>query len=256
LLHLQPRAESGDHRVFYGYQAAEFITRKLWREFVSPDPDEAEVRRIARRFRDSRYDIKVVLNELLTSDAFYAQENRGTLVKSPIDLVVGTLRQFELRPGEPVPFAVAAAGMGQNLFAPPNVKGWPGQETWINSSTLLARKQFLDRLFRSDEAGATMSIATTMAPLPRQAIAAAGAQDQDKMRQIQFLRAMDRGLTSIQFDSTAWLAQFKSAPDAVRRTDAVTRLLMATAPQTTPDPHSEPAVLVRGIVLDAAYQLK
>jgi uncharacterized protein (DUF1800 family) len=237
-------------------QAAEFITRKLWREFVSPDPDEAEIRRIAKRFRDSRYDIKVVLNELLTSDAFYAHENRGTLVKSPIDLVVGTLRQFELRPGEPMPFAVAAAGMGQNLFSPPNVKGWPGQETWINSSTLLARKQFLDRLFRSDEAGATMPIATPTVPLPRQAIAPAGAPDQDKMRQIRFLRAMDRGLTSIQFDSTAWLAQFKSAPDAVRRTDAVTRLLVATAPQTTPDPHSEPLVLVRGIVLDAAYQLK
>ena len=53
-------------------QTAEFITRKLWREFVSPDPDEAEVKRIARRFRDSRYDIKVALYALLTSDAFYA----------------------------------------------------------------------------------------------------------------------------------------------------------------------------------------
>ena len=40
---------------------------------------------------------------------------------------------------------VAAAGMGQNLFSPPNVKGWPGGEAWINTSTLLARKQFLDR---------------------------------------------------------------------------------------------------------------
>src|SRR2546428_3558752 len=40
---------------------AEFIVRKLWREFVSPDPDEHEVRRIARRFRDARYDIKVAL---------------------------------------------------------------------------------------------------------------------------------------------------------------------------------------------------
>jgi uncharacterized protein (DUF1800 family) len=237
-------------------QAAEFITRKLWREFVSPDPDAAEVTRIARRFRDSRYDIKVVLNELLTCDAFYAQENRGTLVKSPIDLVVGTLRQFDLRPGESVPFAVAAAGMGQNLFSPPNVKGWPGQETWINSSTLLARKQFLDRVFRADEAGAMMPMVRQMAPPPKQAIAAAGAQDQDKMRQIQFQRAMDRGIASVQFDSTAWLAQFKSAPDPARRADAVTRLLVATAPQTAADPHSEPLALVRGIVLDAAYQLK
>jgi uncharacterized protein (DUF1800 family) len=237
-------------------QTAEFITRKLWREFVSPDPDDAEVRRIARRFRDARYDIKVALNALLTSDAFYAQENRGTLVKSPIDLVVGTLRQFDVKPGEPVPLAVAAAGMGQNLFSPPNVRGWPGQETWINSSTLLARKQFLDRLFRSDEGYATVSMDKPMAMVPRQAIASAGAQDPDKMRQIQFQRAMERSLASIQFDSTTWLAQFKSVPDPVRRTEAVTRLLVAIAPQTAPDPHSEPLAQVRGIVLDAAYQLK
>ena len=38
-------------------ETAEFVTAKLWREFVSPDPDEAEVKRIAARFRDSRYDI-------------------------------------------------------------------------------------------------------------------------------------------------------------------------------------------------------
>ena len=237
-------------------QAAEFITRKLWREFVSPDPDEAEVRRIARRFRDSRYEIKVVLYELLTSAAFYAPENRGTLVKSPIELVVGTLRQFELRPGEPLPFAVAAAGMGQNLFSPPNVKGWPGQETWINSSTLLARKQFLDRVFRSDEAAAIMPMARQTAAPPKQAIAPTGALDPDKMRQIQFQRAMDLGIASIQFDSTAWLAQFNSGYDSAKRTEAVTRLLVAIAPQTAPDPHSEPLPLVRGIVLDAAYQLK
>jgi uncharacterized protein (DUF1800 family) len=153
-------------------QTAEFITRKLWREFVSPDADEAEVKRIASRFRDSRYDIKVALHALLTSDAFYAKENRGVLVKSPVDLVVGTLKQFDLKPGEPVPFAVAAAAMGQNLFSPPNVKGWPGGEAWINTSTLLARKAFLDRLFRADDAGASVADASARAltRAPKQAV--------------------------------------------------------------------------------------
>ena len=58
---------------------AEFITRKLWREFVSPDPDETAIRRIAQRFRDSRYDIKVALYGIFTSDAFYDTENRAVL---------------------------------------------------------------------------------------------------------------------------------------------------------------------------------
>ena len=241
-------------------QTAEFITRKLWREFVSPDPDEAEVKRIARQFRDARYDVKVALHGLLTSNAFYAPENRATLVKSPIELVVGTLRQFDLKPGQTLPFAVAAAGMGQNLFSPPNVKGWPGQDTWINSTTLLARKQFLDRVFRVDEAGAGMMVAsgdsTMDKPAPKQAIAPNGAQDDEKIRQAQFRRAMDRGVTSIQFDSAAWFAQFGANADPARRSGVATRLLLATAPQLPPDPHGEPLALVRGIVLDVTYQLK
>jgi uncharacterized protein (DUF1800 family) len=241
-------------------QTAEFITRKLWREFVSPDPDEREVARIARRFRDSRYDIKVALHALLVSDAFYAPEHRATLIKSPVELVVGTLRQFAFKPADALPFAVAAAGMGQNLFSPPNVKGWPGQETWINSSSLLARKQFLDRVFRTEDAGMRPVAATMatlpMAPAPRQAIAPAGAQDEDKLRQLRFRQAMDRGVNSLQFDSAAWLAQFGASPGPAQRVDGATRLLLATAPQGVPDPASEPLAMVRGIVLDVSYQLK
>ena len=237
-------------------QTAELITRKLWREFVSPDPDEAEVKRIALRFRDSRYDIKVALYALLTSDAFYAKENRGVLVKSPVDLVVGTLKQFDMKPGEPVPFAVAAAAMGQNLFSPPNVKGWPGGEAWINASTLLARKAFLDRLFRADDAGGSVADAPAraMTPAPKQAIAAGGVQESEVARRIRFLRAMERGLKSVQFDSDAWLAQLDTIEQS--RTDAATRLLLAYAPQAVADPASAPLAMVRQIVLDAAYQLK
>src|SRR5262249_46618922 len=167
--------------------------------------------RIAARFRDSRYEIKVALFEILTSDAFYAPANRGTLVKSPVDLVVGTLRQFGMRPGETVPFAVAAASMGQNLFGPPNVKGWPGGDEWINSSRLLARKAFLDRLFRADDAAGGMD-AVTAPEMTAAASATAGADalqaspdaGSELARRIRFMRAMDRGLKSVHFDSEAW----------------------------------------------------
>jgi len=120
-------------------QTSEFITAKLWREFVSPNPDPREVKRIAQIFRGQNYDIKVAMRALLNSDAFWAQQNRGTLVKSPIELVVGTLRQLDVAPTSAMPFAVVANGMGQNLFAPPNVKGWPGGEQWITAATLFNR---------------------------------------------------------------------------------------------------------------------
>jgi len=240
-------------------ETAQFITRKLWREFISPDPDEAEVERIAARFRNSGYDIKIALYAVFTSDAFYARQNRGVLVKSPIDLVVGTLHDFDMRPGLPVPFAVAAAGMGQNLFSPPNVKGWPGGEAWINASTLLARKQFLDRLFRADDPSARMETSAMLTPttLPKAVAAPNGAQDDEQARQLRFMRAMDRGLASVQFDGEAWFARLSASdPSASGRSEHATRLLLAIAPQTAHEPTDVPLTVVRQLVLDPAYQLK
>ena len=237
-------------------ETAEFVTRKLWREFVSPDPEPAEVARIAARFRDSHYDVKSALFALLTSEAFYARENRGVLVKSPVELVVGTLRQFDLRPSEPIPFAVAAAGMGQNLFAPPNVKGWPGGEAWINASTLLARKQFLDRLFREDGTGTMPGGAPALdsmvaAAMPEDATADA---TQEVARRLRFMRAMDRGIRSVQFDSDAWYARLGTGEEA--RAQSAARLLLAVAPQSAPPATDDPRAVLRALVLDAAYQVK
>jgi uncharacterized protein (DUF1800 family) len=130
---------------------AEFVVAKLWKEFVSPQPDASEVKRIASRFRASGYQINVALRELLLTPAFWAPENRGSLVKSPAELVVGTLREFNMRVSDPRPFAFLMRSLGEDLFSPPNVKGWPGGDAWIDSNRLLARKQFTERLLRSEE---------------------------------------------------------------------------------------------------------
>src|SRR5438132_6569230 len=131
-------------------ETAEFIAAKLWREFVSPQPDPAEVARWAGVFRDARYEVKPLLRTVLTSSAFWAGENRATLVKSPVDLVAGTLRSYGIRPFELRPEVVACAALGQNLFAPPNVKGWPGGDAWIDAATILGRKRWLERTFADD----------------------------------------------------------------------------------------------------------
>jgi uncharacterized protein (DUF1800 family) len=129
-------------------ETAQFVTRKLWREFVSPTPDEAEVKRIAARFRESGYEIRVVMRELLLSNAFWAEENRMVLIKSPVDLVVGTVRSLDVELPDTRALALLLRNLGQDLLAPPNVRGWPGGEYWINSSSLLTRKQFIERLGR------------------------------------------------------------------------------------------------------------
>ena len=129
----------------------EFIVSKLWKEFVSPAPLPAEVKRIGKLFQDSRYDISVALTALLSCDAFWAESNRGSLIKSPVDLVVGTVRQFEFSYSDVMPFVLKTSQLGQNLLMPPNVKGWPGYTDWINATKLLERKNFTQQLFRAIE---------------------------------------------------------------------------------------------------------
>ena len=128
-----------------------FIVSKLWREFVSPEPDAVAVAQLAATWRGANYEMKPLLRAMFLSDAFWAPVNRSVLVKSPVDLVVGSLRQFRFAVGDPAPFAVILRQLGQDLFNPPNVKGWPVGDAWLNTTTLLARKGFLNRLFRADE---------------------------------------------------------------------------------------------------------
>ena len=209
---------------------AEFIVGKLWKEFVSPQPDPAEVTRIARTFRNSGYQIKPALRELLLSNAFWASQNRGALVKSPVDLVVGTLRQFDVGYSDPLPFVLLLRSLGQDILSPPNVKGWPGGDAWIDSRTLLARKQFLERLMRVDE--------TRMLPVSME-------RDTGKPMVARFARA----LQDLRFSAADWLKPYQG------REEAVAMVLLPLSP-VNESTAARGADQVRALVSDPAYQLK
>ncbi len=214
---------------------AEFITAKLWKEFISPTPDEREVKRLAKLFRDSGYELTPLLSALLASDAFFAPANRGALVKSPVELLVGTLRQFDAEPGDLRAIAVVSAALGQNLFSPPNVKGWPGYTAWINSQTLLGRRQFLDRLFRDEQ------------PMLPAAAAISGEQAGRAGRMLERAECM---LAPLHVDADRWLANLDAEPDSLAR------LLLPLPPAVPPDPSLRGKALLAALVLDPAYQLK
>jgi uncharacterized protein (DUF1800 family) len=214
---------------------AEFITTKILREFVSLDPDPAEVARLATGFRASGYDIKSLLRALFTSQAFYAPERRAVLVKSPVEFTVGTLRRFDIHPQDLRPLALANRNLGQDLFGPPNVKGWPGGEAWINSSTLLARRQLLARLFRAEEMPAAP--VADMAEGERR-----GA------------RTMQRIGQDYRFDARAWFGQFPGSSGS--RREQITRLVLAAAPHEPPPTMIDDAGFLSLLVLDPVYQLK
>ena len=131
--------------VFQQPAAARFIAAKLWREFVSPEPDLQEIEAIAGTLRRSGYSITAALRHLLTSDGFYDLRHRGMLVKSPVDMLVGTIRLFGLVPESTEPLVRMGRELGQDIFDPPTVKGWDGGTDWINSTTLLTRQDLIRR---------------------------------------------------------------------------------------------------------------
>ncbi|MFO0824794.1 MAG: DUF1800 domain-containing protein [Gemmataceae bacterium] len=107
--------------------------------FGAHDPNGALKARMAKAFADGKYELRPILKVLFTSPEFYAAEARGNRVKGPIRLLVGACRDFDLR-GEITPsLAQAVVPLGQELFNPPTVKGWPGGNEWITATTLALR---------------------------------------------------------------------------------------------------------------------
>jgi uncharacterized protein (DUF1800 family) len=132
-------------------RTAERVAEKAWLAFVSSNnPDPAMIRRWAQVFRQSGYAVKNLMREILTSEAFWSPRNRGTLVKSPIELLIGTERMLPYPRESTSEMLDWCRLLGQELFDPPNVKGWSGGDNWINTQTLLVRRSYLSRLSRGN----------------------------------------------------------------------------------------------------------
>jgi uncharacterized protein (DUF1800 family) len=120
-----------------------FLALKLYRYFVSeaasPGPDLIEP--LAREIRDHKFQIAPVVRMILRSGHFYSKAAYRQKIKSPVEYSVGLIRSLEVpRPAfNPLALAATCDTQGQELFAPPNVAGWTGGQTWINSGTLLER---------------------------------------------------------------------------------------------------------------------
>jgi uncharacterized protein (DUF1800 family) len=122
-----------------------FIARKLVRFFACPEPADDVVAEAAAVFDRTQFHIKWFLRELFLSQFFYSEACVRKRIASPVEFVVGTARTLNIRmPAQQMKDHVAA--MGQELFAPPNVKGWDGEQKWINSSSWPARLAFANEV--------------------------------------------------------------------------------------------------------------
>ncbi len=143
-----------------------FISRHLYNFFVADEPqvpawdieeprDPEAIKALSEVFVNSGYEIKPVLKTLLNSDFF--KEATFQKVKSPIEVVVGTLRLTQdLQSADPRLEAMAneAGYMGQEILDPPSVEGWHTGKEWINSGSLVKRVNFVaDRVNNVDLPG-------------------------------------------------------------------------------------------------------
>jgi Protein of unknown function (DUF1800) len=127
----------------------EFVSAKLYRYFVREEISAPVKAELGRSFRDGAYQMKPLLKRIFLSKDFYSPPSYATQIKSPVQLVVSTYRKMGLSEVPTIPdFGRMTSGLGQSLFNPPNVAGWPGGRTWITPSTLLQRGNvFRDVLF-------------------------------------------------------------------------------------------------------------
>lgn len=134
-----------------------FLAAKMLRAFVKPAPERALVDALAARIRHHDFELAPVLRELLSSRAFFAADARRSLIKSPVELVVGAHRSLKSVPRLDN-CAQLLGSLGQSLFEPPTVKGWEGGRLWINSATMLQRANFAAELAGGDRYGRSLDL--------------------------------------------------------------------------------------------------
>ena len=132
-------------------QTAKFITQKIYKFFVNDKIDHEKVNWLADRFYESTYDIGKLMEEIFTSDWFYEEKNIGCRIKSPIELMAGIQRMLPMKLENQEALTFLQRALGQVLFYPPNVAGWPGGKSWIDSSSLMLRMRIPQLINDVDE---------------------------------------------------------------------------------------------------------
>ncbi|HJN08551.1 MAG TPA: DUF1800 family protein [Pirellulaceae bacterium] len=145
-------------------ETSRFISLKLFEYFAYQDPEKATVNGLADVLKDRRFALEPMLKNLFLSEQFYSSRSMGKQVKSPVELMVGLLRDLGAKPlvvhqpiEKPLPKSdgsrlvvdesltsyetldKALQEMGMQLMEPPDVKGWRYGRPWIDSQRLFVR---------------------------------------------------------------------------------------------------------------------
>jgi hypothetical protein len=128
---------------------ARFISGKLFEYLAYSDPEPRVVTHLAAVLRANQYELGPMLKNLFMSQEFYSPRAMGTQIKGPVQLLVGLLRDFGVKGADYNALVAWCAEMGQELFQPPNVKGWYGGRDWVNANLIFRRYNYVATLIQS-----------------------------------------------------------------------------------------------------------
>jgi uncharacterized protein (DUF1800 family) len=134
---------------------ARHIASRLFREFAYRDPATETIDQLVDVWDQTNHDVKAVVRAILVSDEFYSMKAYRSLVRSPVEFIIGAVRGLELE-SDFLQIEQQAQAMDQRLYEPPSVAGWPGGEAWLSSGTFFARVNFLDLFLRNQRKSLTI----------------------------------------------------------------------------------------------------
>ncbi|MBL7998408.1 MAG: DUF1800 domain-containing protein [Candidatus Kapabacteria bacterium] len=130
--------------IFEHENCAKYFARKLYKHFVYEIPDEKIVGELAALLRQNNYELKPVLQILLSSAHFFDMQVRGAMVKSPIEFMVGLSRLFDFT-AMPDDYSINRSNLlTQEILNPPTVEGWKGYHLWVNTNTYPQRQRIAE----------------------------------------------------------------------------------------------------------------
>jgi uncharacterized protein (DUF1800 family) len=177
--------------------------------------DPTGLESLAAGLRERDLDIGWAVETVLRSRAFFAESNLGKRVLGPVEYAIGAARALELfeSPSSTLVLAEWAARLGQDLFYPPNVGGWPGSRNWLTTRSVIGRANYAAALVEGKRVGRP-------GPMDALALASRHGHGKDRDSTIAFYTRLLLGVEPMpawRERLTAALGSGPAEPETVRR---------------------------------------
>lgn len=133
-------------------QVANYICSEIYKHFVYPEVNATVIEGLANTFKDNNFELAPVFKQLFKSEHFFDETLIAAKIKSPVECLVNLLKESGLSYGDHydderlLNIAYVTYQLGQDIFNPVDVAGWPGQRDWLNENTLTFRWSFANNI--------------------------------------------------------------------------------------------------------------